>query len=161
MSVKPTAGGAGGSADALADHIMLAMTDLAGALGRLHDRIAQQLNVAPTDLLCLHTLDREGPTTAGTLSTRLGRTTGAVTHMLDRLEKGGYVHRRPHPEDRRRVIVEASPEGLRRIAAYYKGLDARSRTLASDFSPQELQAILRFLTGSRNDVLAETEELPK
>ncbi|MBZ4319384.1 MarR family winged helix-turn-helix transcriptional regulator [Streptomyces huiliensis] len=159
MSVKPTGGEADVMTDALADRIMLAMTDLAGALGRLHDQIAQQLNMAPTDLLCLHTLNREGPTTAGTLSTRLGRTTGAVTHMLDRLEKGGYVHRRPHPDDRRRVIVEAAPEGLHRIAAYYKGLDARSRALLSGYSPAELDAILRFLTASRDDASAESEAL--
>ncbi|MGK5641635.1 MarR family winged helix-turn-helix transcriptional regulator [Streptomyces sp. URMC 126] len=157
MSVKPTSGETDVAADALADRIMLAMTDLAGALGRLHDRTAQQLNMAPTDLLCLHTLDREGPTTAGTLSTRLGRTTGAVTHMLDRLERAGYVHRRPHPDDRRRVVVEAAPEGLARIAAAYKGLEARSRVLMSGFSADELRAIHAFLTGSRDDALAESE----
>nr|WP_281250094.1 MarR family transcriptional regulator [Nonomuraea jiangxiensis] len=70
-------------------------------------------------MLCLHALDRAGASTAGALSSQLGRTTGAVTHMIDRLEKAGYVRRKPDPQDRRRVLVEASASGLERIASLY------------------------------------------
>ncbi|GAA3583310.1 MarR family transcriptional regulator [Nonomuraea rosea] len=155
MDVKPHDEEAG----ALADRIVLVMTDLAGAMGRLNDLIAQQAGVGPTDLLCLHTLNREGASTAGALSTRLGRTTGAVTHMIDRLEKAGYVRRRPHPDDRRSVLVEAVPEALGRIAAFYEGLDARSRRFMGEFSNEQLRTICDFLVGSHDNTVAESDRL--
>ncbi|WP_285581268.1 MarR family winged helix-turn-helix transcriptional regulator [Actinoallomurus iriomotensis] len=141
MPVKPQ----DDQTDAPADRIIAAMTDLAGALARLNDLIAQHLGIAPTDLLCLHVLDRAGTSTAGELGSRLGRTTGAVTHMIDRLEKAGYVRRRPDPRDRRRVLVEASAPGLERIASFYQGMDARSRGSLAAFSADQLTAIHTFL----------------
>ncbi|MCO6010983.1 MarR family transcriptional regulator [Actinoallomurus purpureus] len=145
--------------DELADRIIASMTDLAGALGRLNDLIAQHLGIAQTDLLCLHVLDRAGASTAGALSSQLGRTTGAVTHMIDRLEKAGYVRRRPDPKDRRRVLVEASAPGLERIASFYEGIDARSRRLMAAFSGDQLAAIHTFLLGSYESAAEECDHL--
>ncbi|MFE9452220.1 MarR family winged helix-turn-helix transcriptional regulator [Streptomyces sp. NPDC006739] len=154
MPVKPP-----DDQDELADRIITSLTDLAGALGRLKDLIAQRLGIAQTDLLCLHVLDRAGACTAGALSSRLGRTTGAVTHMLDRLEKAGYVRRRPDPQDRRRVLVEASAPGLARIASFYEGLDARSRHLMAAFSDEQLAAIHAFLRASYESTVEEVDRL--
>jgi DNA-binding MarR family transcriptional regulator len=143
----------------LANRIIASMTDLAGALGRLNDLIAQQLGIAQTDLLCLHVLNRAGASTAGALSAQLGRTTGAVTHMIDRLENSGYVRRKPDPQDRRRVLVEASAPGLERIASFYDGIDARSRRLMATFSGDQLAAIHTFLLGSYEGAAEECDHL--
>ncbi|MFJ3310636.1 MarR family winged helix-turn-helix transcriptional regulator [Streptomyces sp. NPDC086549] len=145
--------------DELADRIIASMTDLAGALGRLNDLIAQQLGIAQTDLLCLHVLNRAGASTAGALSSQLGRTTGAVTHMIDRLEKAGYVRRKPDPQDRRRVLVEASAPGLERIASFYEGMDARSRRLMAAFSGDQLTTIHTFLLGCHESAVEECDHL--
>ncbi|MFI6907061.1 MarR family winged helix-turn-helix transcriptional regulator [Nonomuraea sp. NPDC050394] len=155
MSVKPHDDHTG----ELADRIVTSMTDLAGALGRLNDLISQRLGIAQTDLLCLHALNRAGASTAGALSTQLGRTTGAVTHMIDRLEKAGYVRRQPDPEDRRRVLVEASAQGLERIASFYEGIDARSRRAMATLSPDQLATIHTFLRGSYEDAVDECDLL--
>ena len=155
MPVKPQ----DDQSNELANLIIAAMTDLAGALGRLNDLIAQQLGIAQTDLLCLHLLNRAGASTAGALSARLGRTTGAVTHMIDRLEKAEYVRRRPDPRYRRRVLVEASAPGLERIASFYEGIDARSRRLIATFSGDELAAIHAFLLGSYESAADECDRL--
>ncbi|MDN3351231.1 MarR family transcriptional regulator [Actinomadura sp. DC4] len=142
-----------------ADLIIAAMTDLAGALGRLNDLIAQHLGIAQTDLLCLHVLNRAGASTAGTLGARLGRTTGAVTHMIDRLEKAGYVRRKPDPRDRRRVLVEASAPALERIAAFYTGMDARCRRSVAAFSDDQLAAIHGFLRDGYESAAEECDHL--
>jgi len=147
--------------DELADQIITSMTDLAGALGRLNDLIAQHLGIAQTDLLCLHVLNRAGASTAGALSSQLGRTTGAVTHMIDRLEKAGYVRRQPDPKDRRRVVVEASAPGLERIASFYERLDAHSRRLMTTFSGDQLAAIHTFLLGSYEGAAEECDHLTR
>ncbi|MEV0196698.1 MarR family transcriptional regulator [Nonomuraea sp. NPDC050691] len=145
--------------DELGDRIVASMTDLAGALQRMNDLIAQHLGIAQTDLLCLHALDRAGASTAGALSSQLGRTTGAITHMIDRLEKAGYVRRKPDPQDRRRVLVEASAPGLERIASFYKGIDARSRRLMDTLSHEQLMTIQTFLLSSYEGAVEECEHL--
>jgi DNA-binding MarR family transcriptional regulator len=156
MPVKPQDG-----QDEPADRIIASMTDLAGALGRLNDLVAQQLGIAQTDLLCLHVLNRAGASTAGALSAQLGRTTGAVTHMIDRLEEAGYARRKPDPTDRRRVLVEASAPGLERIASFYDGMDARSRRLTATFSGGQLAAIHAFLLGSYESAAEECDHLTR
>jgi DNA-binding IclR family transcriptional regulator len=44
------------------------------------------------------------PVTAGTIGEHTGLTTGAVTGLMDRLEKAGYVRRDRDPRDRRKVL---------------------------------------------------------
>src|SRR5271163_4676465 len=59
----------------------------------LHQAIAQGFGLNATDTKCLDLVLR-GPAeaiTAGWLSERTGLTTGAVTHILDRLEKRGFI----------------------------------------------------------------------
>src|SRR4029079_19040104 len=48
---------------------------------------------------------RSAPLAPTALARLLGFTTGGVTTVLDRLEKAGYIRRRPDPGDRRRQLV--------------------------------------------------------
>ena len=75
---------------------------------------AEALGLAPTDLMCMCLLQLHGPATPGWLAEMTGLSTGAVTGVVDRLERGGYVTRAQDPHDRRRVIV--APD-LQRFAA--------------------------------------------
>src|SRR5262249_27657118 len=65
-------------------------------------------------------LDQEGPMTAGRLAERARLSPGATTALLDRLEKRGLARRTRDTKDRRRVLVEVTPE-LREIAAQLHG----------------------------------------
>src|SRR4030081_192565 len=64
------------------------------------------LGINRTDGHCMDLLDERGQMTAGHLAEATGLTTGAITAVLDRLEKLGYVHRIRDTADRRRVLVE-------------------------------------------------------
>src|SRR5215472_7412728 len=75
---------------------------------------AEALGLAPTDLMGMCLLQLHGPATPGWLAEMTGLSTGAVTGLIDRLERGGYVTRAQDPQDRRRVIV--APD-LKRFAA--------------------------------------------
>ena len=73
-------------------------------------------------------------------------TTGAVTGILNRLERAGYVTRRPDPTDRRRVRVAAVPAAVSRVEAVYAGHYKRLMTLFADYSAGELAVITDWFT---------------
>src|SRR5947209_11432066 len=69
---------------------------------------AERLGVNETDLHCLNIIENSGGLTAGELAARAGLTNGAVTGVLDRLERAGFATRAADPGDRRRVNVEVT-----------------------------------------------------
>jgi DNA-binding MarR family transcriptional regulator len=70
---------------------------------------AAKLGVNPTDLRCLDIIQRLDGVTAGELAREAGLTTGAVTSVIDRLERAGYATRESDPGDRRKVLVRMTP----------------------------------------------------
>jgi DNA-binding MarR family transcriptional regulator len=108
--------------------------------------VADQVGMNPTDLESLDLLERHGPMTAGRLATQTGLTTGAVTGLIDRLEKLGYARREPDPGDRRRVLVRAVPEATERdLAPRFEAMRLASEAMMADFSDAELATVLAFL----------------
>lgn len=78
------------------------------------ERIAGAHGVSPADYLVLGVIRRSpGHRSAPTaICEVLGRTTGGMTLTLDRLERAGWVRRLPDPIDRRRIVVEATEDGV-------------------------------------------------
>jgi len=115
----------------------------------------EDVGVNPTDLGSLCLLLLHGPAPAGRLAELTGLTTGAVTAVIDRLEKGGFVHRAVDPTDRRKVIVTPDAERVDRdVFPHFPSLQrARVEAFYDDFSIAELSLITEFLsrlTPSRN-----------
>src|ERR671932_2430246 len=79
------------------------------ATDRFDQAVADALGVNRTDMRCIDVLEREGPVTAGRLAEATGLTTGAITTVIDRLERAGMARRTRDPDDRRRVLVELDP----------------------------------------------------
>jgi DNA-binding MarR family transcriptional regulator len=115
-----------------------------------HQAIASKMNLNVTDTRCFELMSRYShePLTAGYLARATGLTTGAVTGILDRLEKASLVERFRDPSDRRKVFVRPRPDALQRIGRLYEGLAAASLKLASRYSTKELQVIKDYLEGS-------------
>ncbi|MFF4399946.1 MarR family winged helix-turn-helix transcriptional regulator [Streptomyces sp. NPDC001480] len=110
--------------------------------------LARRLGLNVTDLTCFAFVLEAGDDllTAGDLAARAHVTTGAVTGILNRLERAGYVTRRPDPSDRRRVRVAALPEAVERVTAVYAGHYARLNALFADYSPAELAVVNDWFT---------------
>jgi DNA-binding MarR family transcriptional regulator len=115
------------------------------ALDGFDEAICDLLGVNRTDLRCLDLLSLDQPMSAGELARASGLTSGAVTFVVDRLERGGFVVRRRDPNDRRRVLVECVPEASERIFALHRPLVMDFRAAVELFQPLELAAIERFL----------------
>ncbi|MEU1407555.1 helix-turn-helix domain-containing protein [Streptomyces sp. NPDC005728] len=110
--------------------------------------LARRLGLNVTDLTCFAFVLEAGENllTAGDLAARAHVTTGAVTGILNRLERAGYVTRRPDPADRRRVRVAAVPAAVTRVEAVYVGHYERLTALFADYSAEELAVITDWFT---------------
>src|ERR1700741_2389401 len=84
-----------------------------------NQQVADRVGLPLTDMQCINVLELMGPSTPGDLARSTGLTTGGVTVMLDRLEKGGYVKRVPNPRDRRSVLVRLNPTKLKKMQPFY------------------------------------------
>lgn len=81
---------------------------------------------------------------------RLNVTPSTMTSISDRLEKGGYVRRRPHPTDRRTTMLELTAKGRR---AFEGEIDFYERLIDQGLAP--------FDAGTRQKMLRTLEELPE
>jgi DNA-binding MarR family transcriptional regulator len=115
-----------------------------------HQAIATKLGINVTDTRCFELMSRyaRGPLTAGDIARASGLTTGAVTGILDRLEKAGLVERFRDASDRRKVFVRPCLEALQRVARLYEGLAAASLKHASGYSTKDLELVQDYLEGS-------------
>ena len=84
------------------------------ARDQMRAALASGSGVSPADLDALEHLEAAGPLTQRQLGERLSLTSGAITMLVDRLERAGWVRRRPHPSDRRSVLVELSAQAAER-----------------------------------------------
>ncbi|OQD53424.1 MarR family transcriptional regulator [Streptomyces phaeoluteigriseus] len=138
-----------------------AMDDLIAASLVGQQEMAQRLGLNVTDLTCFAYVIQAGEDllTAGDLATRVHVTTGAVTGILNRLERAGYVTRRPDPQDRRRVRVAAEPTAVARVHALYEPYYARLGTLFADYSAEEIAVLTDWFTRATTLANAYREEL--
>jgi DNA-binding MarR family transcriptional regulator len=107
---------------------------------------AARLGVSQTDLRCLNIIENSGGVGAGELATEAGLTAGAVTGVIDRLEKIGYACRVPDPADRRRVRVQVTPAFYGATEPLWGPMAADwHSTLAKRFTVEDLERITAFL----------------
>lgn len=110
---------------------------------------AEYSGINRTDARCIDILDREGPMTAGQLASASRLTSGAITGVLDRLEREGLVHRVRDAADRRRVVVETTPELMRRAAPVFGPIAEDGMAQMNRYTDDELALIVDFLERSR------------
>ena len=117
------------------------------------EAVAIHLGINRTDSRCLDILDRGGRMTAGQLATSARLTSGAGTAVLDRLERAGFVRRVDDPADRRRVLVEVTPELATRSAPLYGPMVEEGVGWIATYTDDQLETILDFMERTR-DILA-------
>ena len=108
--------------------------------------VADRLGMHPTDVQCFSLLTAEpGPVSAKRVGELAGLTTGATSRLLDRLERDGLVSRTSDAEDRRRVLVAATPEGVAKVSAVWDELEPAWRALFSDLSEEDLSVLVEHM----------------
>jgi DNA-binding MarR family transcriptional regulator len=121
--------------------------------------VAERLGISGKDLECLDMIVLRGRVTAGDLAGATGLTTGAITGLIDRLEKAGLARRERDERDRRKVFVRPLPRVATDIMPLYASLQARMRKLMLELSDQEIERLLAFFSASRDVLLSEIAAL--
>lgn len=107
---------------------------------------ARRLGVSETDLRCLNIIENSGGLSAGDLAAQAGLTGGAITGVIDRLERAGFARRVPDPADRRRVGLQVTPAFYRAAERIWGPLAADwHATLSRRFTTAELERVTDFL----------------
>jgi DNA-binding MarR family transcriptional regulator len=119
------------------------------ATQRFDQAVADALGLNRTDMRCLDALEREGSLPAGRLAEALGLTSGAVTTVLDRLERSGYARRVSDPADRRRVLVELTPRAQEIAGRFYKAHQEVAEQLYQRYTRAQLELLLQFVRDGR------------
>jgi DNA-binding MarR family transcriptional regulator len=126
---------------------------------RMRAALAREARVTATDLDALEHLEADGPLTQRQLGERLALTSGAVTMLVDRLERAGWVRRRPHPTDRRYLLLELTPEIEERTPPGLADYHAAIRTLAASVPAGQRDHIVAFLQAAAAAASDATREL--
>jgi len=98
---------------------------------------------------------RGEPVTPRALARAVRISPSATTALLERLETAGHVVRRPHPRDRRSVVVEITDRAISTGAQIFGPVGAATAAVMDEFTEDELQIVVRFL----DRVVAATEQL--
>jgi DNA-binding MarR family transcriptional regulator len=125
-----------------------------------HQAVADCLGITPTDHKCLGFIaDADHPVTAGELATLTGLTSGAITGVIDRLERAALARRQRDPQDRRRVVVKPAASAIERIGPLFESLSRASLKLAAKYTDHELEIIERYVLDCVQMLKEETKRL--
>ena len=114
------------------------------------DLVCQLLGVNRTDARCLDILDEHGRMSAGDLAEASRLTTGAITAVIDRLERAGYARRVPDPSDRRRVLVEPTEKAFEAsMELMVAPMGELTKPMASRYTDQQLKQFIEFTREGR------------
>ncbi|HXE81644.1 MAG TPA: MarR family transcriptional regulator [Vicinamibacterales bacterium] len=129
----------------VAQLVNVALRKVSARLVLLSETAARCVGLHPTDLHCLDLLQLDGPMTASALARQVGLTTGAITAVIDRLERAGLVRRERIREDRRRVLIHVNRERVKSLSGLYKPLGRRMTRVDDTFSDEQLETVLAYL----------------
>src|SRR5262245_26807553 len=139
----------------------VALTRVAEADQRLRAAAAEHVGLNLADLDAALYLAEQGPVPAGRIAEAMGITSGAVTGLVDRLERAGWVERARHEIDRRQVVVQLATARRELIDA---GRARRDRLLAAalaDVDDDVVQATAKLLDDAAAQLLAGAAELAR
>lgn len=116
---------------------------------RYQQAVANRLGLSLSDFKCLTVVSGPEPVTAGDIATHTGLTTGAVTRMIDRLERAGWVRREPDRRDRRRVIVRPVQERLSEVRPLFTGMSRAWAQALADYDDEQVAMVRDLLSRMR------------
>ncbi|QQG51164.1 MAG: MarR family transcriptional regulator [Candidatus Saccharibacteria bacterium] len=119
----------------------------AGTLTVLHtNAIADKIGLSATEFESMDVITRYQPMSAGKLAAKCGLTTGAITGVIDRLEREGLVTRTRDPKDRRRVFLKPVDDEEKSciVRDAYAPLSEAYHRIVSKCTPEQLAFLVQI-----------------
>jgi DNA-binding MarR family transcriptional regulator len=113
------------------DRVIAGLGAISAALDRYRHAFGADHGLSGTEVVALVHLFQEHTATAGELAARTGLTPGAMTALLDRLERRGYLTRVRPPDNRRTLRIELTRGGWALRRAAFDPVESLLRTTAS------------------------------
>ncbi|MGN6472287.1 MAG: MarR family winged helix-turn-helix transcriptional regulator [Mycobacteriales bacterium] len=102
-----------------------------------------------------------GPLASHEISEHLLVTTASMTSLLNTLERRGLVDRRPHPDDRRKILVAITSEGRRVVDQVLPVVHATATEMFDGIAEGDRERLILLLTAARSQAVAMAGETPK
>jgi DNA-binding MarR family transcriptional regulator len=137
------------------------LRELAASLDALTNAASPHAGLNRTDMRALDIINMQEGLTAGQLAAKLKLTTGAITGVLDRLERAGHARRTHDQDDRRRVVVQPTPEAKRFGSVVFRGLSQDLEQLLNSYPEHDRELIDDFLQSVNEVVAHRADELSR
>lgn len=148
------------SKEDLKKQVLMAARDQGIGNVLFRNAVARKLGLSVADNECMSFLTIKGGVAKPTdIARYTGLTTGSTTAMLDRLEKAGFISRKPNPDDRRGVLVTVSGNWQAKAMPLVQGIQAANHELIDSYSEAELKVIVNFLTRFTENVTEQTKKI--
>ena len=115
------------------------------AADMMDEAVHALMGVNRTDGRCIDIVHRQGRITAGDLAREAGLTSGAMTALLDRMERAGYLQRVRDTRDRRKVYVEPTAKVNALAEAIYGQIGRVGRDSMAKMPVLQMELITRYL----------------
>ncbi|MFD7440190.1 MarR family winged helix-turn-helix transcriptional regulator [Streptomyces sp. NPDC059909] len=134
-------------------------------VARLHriaaGRLLKQVGLYPGQETVMMRLWEAGPVRQSELIKVCELDPSTVTKMLQRLEQTGHVRRRPDPDDRRAVLVEATDESSALLSAVERVWGELEEHTVAGLDPAERAELGRLLAKVEENLCTEAAECPQ
>ncbi len=84
-----------------------------------------------------------GPMRMGALAKRVGAVLSTFSRSIDRMEKGGWVHREHSPDSRREVLIQLTPHGEQLVSHVTERRRREIAEILAQLKPDDRQAVGR------------------
>ncbi|GAA4695273.1 MarR family transcriptional regulator [Promicromonospora umidemergens] len=121
-------------------------TELSDAVVMFHEALGALMGLSAADHKALGVIRRDGPMSARELADRTGLTAGAVTGLVDRLERAGYARRARHETDRRQLVIEATAPASPQVQKALVEMQVAMAGVTEQFSVDELTVVARWVS---------------
>jgi DNA-binding MarR family transcriptional regulator len=121
--------------------------------------VADRAGISSSDMDCIDFVNLEGRMTAGKLAELTGLTTGAITGVVDRLEKAGFVRRERDESDRRKVFIVPVEARMMELGRFYELVKRAMQKQCEAYTEAELKFLLRYATDTCQSMLEATTQL--
>jgi len=121
--------------------------------------VSEITGMHPTDIKCLDFLMEVRISTAGKLAEITGLTTGAITAVIDRLEKTGFIKRETDINDRRKTIVKLIGNHTVHLRPTRNLFKYKIPKILSSYTAKEIELITEWNTKLATTFHEEIEKL--